>query len=147
MKIGLRCLHSSHISSAIWFANFWFGVHHSWLRHVVVVHSNQLLVMIDTLLFIFLLFRFGFILFLFILTCYCYGLIDIQRWGWSEPTTTSAPVQDEVVQVVLGMNHKHILFSHLGIFQLPFFAPKFFSPPTYLTSFSIHSISRAPELE
>jgi len=41
MKIGLRCVHSSHISSAVWFANFWFGVHHSWLRHVVAVHSNS----------------------------------------------------------------------------------------------------------
>jgi len=29
--------------------------------------------------------------------------------GWSEPTTTNAPVEDEAVQVVLGVNQKHIL--------------------------------------
>jgi hypothetical protein len=30
--------------------------------------------------------------------------------GWSEPTTTNAPIQNEVVQGILGMNQKHILF-------------------------------------
>jgi len=38
--------------------------------------------------------------------------------GWSEPAATSAPVQDEAVQAVSGMNQKHILFPSLGVFQL-----------------------------
>jgi hypothetical protein len=29
--------------------------------------------------------------------------------GWSEPTTTNAPVEDEAIKVILGMNQKHIL--------------------------------------
>jgi len=37
--------------------------------------------------------------------------------GWSETTATNAPVQDEAVQAVLGMNQKHILLPCPGIFQ------------------------------
>jgi len=29
--------------------------------------------------------------------------------GWSETTATNAPVQNEAIQAVLGMNPKHIL--------------------------------------
>jgi hypothetical protein len=39
--------------------------------------------------------------------------------GWSEPAATCAPVQDEAVQAILGMNQKHILFPCPGIFQPP----------------------------
>ncbi len=44
--------------------------------------------------------------------------------GSSEPAATNAPVEDEAVQVVLGMNQKHILFSFsasslLESFSLP----------------------------
>jgi hypothetical protein len=48
--------------------------------------------------------------------------------GWSEPTATSAPVQDEIVQTILGMNQKHILFPCPWIFHPP-------PLPTSLTSF------------
>jgi hypothetical protein len=34
----------------------------------------------------------------------------IKFMGWSEPTATSAIIQDEAIQAVLGMNQKHILF-------------------------------------
>jgi hypothetical protein len=37
-------------------------------------------------------------------------------FGWSELVATSALVQDEAIQAVLGMNQKHILFLCLGIF-------------------------------
>jgi hypothetical protein len=60
--------------------------------------------------------------------------------GWSETTATNAPVQDEAVQAILGMNQKHILLPR--DFSAPFFAPKF-SPPTSLASFPAHSISKA----
>lgn len=48
-----------------------------------------------------------------------------KSWGWNEPAPTSAPVQDEAVQVILGMNQKHILFPYPGIFQ-PLFQPQNF---------------------
>jgi hypothetical protein len=81
----------------------------------------------------------------------------VKKLGWSEPAATSAPVQDEAVQAILGMNQKHILFSCQGIFQPPFSAPKF-SPPTYFPPSylppSPHfplipslELERAPELE
>jgi len=38
--------------------------------------------------------------------------------GGNEPTTTNAPIQDEVVQGILGMNQKHILFLCPRFFQL-----------------------------
>ncbi len=74
--------------------------------------------------------------------------------GWSEPPATNAPVQDEAVQAVLGMNQKHTLFPCPGIFQpsflpqncplLPTSPPSYLTPPpTSLTSFPTHSISRA----
>jgi hypothetical protein len=75
---------------------------------------------------------------------------------WTEPAATSALVQDEAVQAVLGMNQKHILFPCLGIFQPPSLPQNFpllpTSPPptglpspTSLTSFLAHSVSRAQE--
>jgi len=75
--------------------------------------------------------------------------------GWSEPAAISAQVEDGAVQAVLGMNQKHILFPYIRIFQ-PFFCPKifpsylpppppFYLPPTSLTSFFAHSISRVRE--
>jgi len=61
-----------------------------------------------------------------------------QQNGWNEPTTTSAPVQDEVVQAILWMNQKHIIFPCLGIFQ-PLLCPKIFPsylpPPSYCPHF------------
>jgi len=70
--------------------------------------------------------------------------------GWSEPAATNAPVQNETVQAVLGMNLKHILFSCPGIFQPPSLRQNFpflptSPPPTSLTSFPPHSISKAQE--
>jgi hypothetical protein len=79
------------------------------------------------------------------------------RLGWSELATTSAPVQDETVQAILGMNQKHILFPCLRNFQPPSLPQNFPllptspPPPTYLpfptsfSSFPAHSISRAWE--
>jgi len=50
--------------------------------------------------------------------------------GWSKPTTTNAPIEDEAVQAILGMNQKHILFPAQR-FSGPFSTPKI-SPPTSL---------------
>jgi hypothetical protein len=71
-------------------------------------------------------------------------------------TATSAPVRDEAIEAVLGMNQKHILFPCPGIFQpsslpqnLPLI-PLSYPPPTSLTSFPTHSIAklgRAPGFE
>ncbi len=67
-------------------------------------------------------------------------LQNCARWkkGWSESAATSAPVQHEVVQAVLGMKPKHIQVGHFcfplplpRVFSALFSAPKF-SPPTYL---------------
>jgi len=49
--------------------------------------------------------------------------------GWSEPAATNAPVEDEAIQAVLGMNQKPILFPR--DFSAPFSAPEV-SLPTYL---------------
>ncbi len=45
--------------------------------------------------------------------------------GWSEPAATSAPVQDEAIQAVLGMN---LNTSKQGIFIFLFPCPGFFQP-------------------
>jgi len=55
---------------------------------------------------------------------------EVQHARWNEPTVTSALVRDEVVQAVLGMNRKHILFSCLGDFQPPFQPQNFPLLPT-----------------
>jgi hypothetical protein len=67
--------------------------------------------------------------------------------GWSEPTATNAPVEDEAIEAVLGMNQKYILpYPKLLVFSTTSL-PQFFSllptslpptspllpPPTYLT--------------
>jgi hypothetical protein len=44
-------------------------------------------------------------------------LNNYKTTSWSEPAATSAPVQDEAIQPVLGMNQKHILFPCPWIFQ------------------------------
>ncbi len=54
----------------------------------------------------------------------------IGKAGWNEPTATSAPVQDEVVQAVLGMIQKHILFPYPRIFQPPSLPQNFPLLPT-----------------
>jgi hypothetical protein len=54
--------------------------------------------------------------------------------GWSEPAATIALVQDEAVEVVLGMNQKHILFPWPRDFSALFSASKF-SLPTYFPPF------------
>ncbi len=58
------------------------------------------------------------------------SILFVQFMGQSEPAATSAPVQDEAIQAILGMNQKHILFPCQRDFSAPFSAPKF-SPPTY----------------
>jgi hypothetical protein len=62
----------------------------------------------------------------------------------SELAATSAPVQDEAIPAILGMNPNTskqgifiFLFPCPGFFLPLFSAPKF-SPPTYLTSFCAH---------
>jgi len=63
--------------------------------------------------------------------------------GWSEPAATSAPVQDEAVQALLGMNQKHILFVCPGIFQPPSLPQKF---PLLLTPPPSPSLPTSPLL-
>jgi hypothetical protein len=63
----------------------------------------------------------------------CQTGLELPHQGWSETTATYAPVQDEAVQAVLGMNQKHILLPCPGIFQ-PLSLPQNFpllptSPP------------------
>jgi len=73
------------------------------------------------------------------------ALVGKANKGWSEPVATSAPVQDEAVQAVLGMIQKHVLPSpRFLVFSTSFLLPKFF-PPTYFTSFCAHSIIKAKE--
>jgi hypothetical protein len=67
----------------------------------------------------------------------------------SRVVATNALVQDEAVQVILGMNQKHILFPCPRIFQ-PAYLPQNFPLlptssflPTCLTSFCAHSIVKA----
>jgi hypothetical protein len=55
--------------------------------------------------------------------------------GSSEPAATNAPIEDEVVQAVLGMNQKHILFffsvsSLLKSFSLRLTSPHFVFTPS-----------------
>jgi len=66
-----------------------------------------------------------------------------QNLGWSEPVATNAPIKDEAIQAILGMNQKHILFPCPRIFQPPSLPQKISLLPTSLTSFPTHSISRA----
>ncbi len=54
-----------------------------------------------------------------------------QGLGWSEAAATNAPVEDEAVQAVLGMNQKPSLFPAQGFFS-PLLCPKIF--PSYLPS-------------
>jgi len=61
--------------------------------------------------------------------------------GWSEPGATSAPVQDEAVQVVLGMSQKRILFPWPRDFSAPFSASKFLLPTYFPPSYLLHLIS------
>jgi len=82
---------------------------------------------------------------------------EVHKLGWSEPAATSAPVHDEAIQAVLGMNQKHILSLCPGIFQ-PLSLPQNFPllpiqtpppPPTYLLapSYLLHLISRSFHLQ
>jgi len=46
--------------------------------------------------------------------------------GWSEPAATNAPVEDEAVEAVLGMNQNDILPAQSFFFPLPLLCPKKF---------------------
>jgi hypothetical protein len=70
-------------------------------------------------------------------------IIHMPFTRWSEPAATNAPVEDEVIEVVLGMNQKHILpFQNYWFFPafsmpqkfslLPTSPLLFTSPPSYL---------------
>jgi hypothetical protein len=61
------------------------------------------------------------------------GWKEAQRQGWSEPAATNAPVEDEAVQPVLGMNQNHIRTAQIYIFSPTSTLPQNISPlPTYL---------------
>jgi hypothetical protein len=61
----------------------------------------------------------------------------IKLTGWSEPAVTNGPVEDEVVQAVLGMNQKHILLCPKFLVSSASSLPQSFSllptslPPTF----------------
>jgi hypothetical protein len=41
---------------------------------------------------------------------YWYLMCRVTPWeGWNEPVATNALVEDDAIEAVLGMNHKHIL--------------------------------------
>ncbi len=64
--------------------------------------------------------------------------------GWCEPAVTNAPVEDEAIQAVLGMNQKPILFPYPRISQPPSLPQNFLllptSPPSYLPHLISHSL-------
>ncbi len=93
-------------------------------------------------------FQYSYFLLFLLLNKVCPQFYHIRQEGWSELATTSAEVQDEAIQAVLGMNQKHILpcprFLVFAASSLPqiFFLPTYFPPtylptPTYLTSFYV----------
>jgi hypothetical protein len=49
--------------------------------------------------------------------------MDIPKIGWSELAATNAPVENEAIQTVFGMNQKHLLpypkFLVFSAFSLP----------------------------
>jgi len=53
-----------------------------------------------------------------------------QRVGWSEPAATNAPVEDEAVEAISGMNQNHILPAQSYCFFPSLLCPKNF--PSYL---------------
>jgi len=56
-----------------------------------------------------------------------------QQQGWSEPAATNAPVEDEAVQPVLGMNQNRIWTAQIYIFSPASTLPQNISPlPAYL---------------
>jgi len=69
--------------------------------------------------------------------------------GWNEPAATNAPVGDEVVQAILGMNQKHILLPYPGIFQ-PLSLPQHFPllpPSPHFPLTPSPELNRASKLE
>jgi hypothetical protein len=80
-----------------------------------------------------------------------YWFQSLKITGWSELAATNALDQDEAVQAVLGMN-QNTSSSPAQRFFSPLLCPKIFlsyllpaPPPTSLTSFPAHSISKAKE--
>jgi len=67
--------------------------------------------------------------------------------GWSEPGSTSAPVQDEAIQAVLGMSQKHILFLCPRDFSAPFLPQNFSFLLASPSPTSIHLISPSFHLQ
>ncbi len=68
-----------------------------------------------------------------------------ERLEW---TSSHAPVQDEAVQAVLGMNQKHILpCPRFLVFSTSSLPQSFSYLPTYLVSFCTHSIAKARDRE
>ncbi len=85
---------------------------------------------------------------------------DLDILGWSEPASTNAPVEDEAIQVVLGMNRKHILpCPKLLVFLASFLPQSFFLlpisllltptslPPSYLLHPILSSLHRQKHLK
>jgi len=72
------------------------------------------------------------------------GYPRVGQEGGSEPAATNAPCEDEAIQVVLGMNQKHILPCPNFLYFQPLPCPKFlvFStsslPPSPLLPTSLH---------
>jgi hypothetical protein len=60
--------------------------------------------------------------------------------AWSEPATTNAPTQDELVEASLQMNKNPILLARMDYFSHLFSAPKFspLLPTTYLPPPTYH---------
>jgi hypothetical protein len=75
----------------------------------------------------------------------------IGKANYNEPPTTNAPVQDEAVQAVLGMNQKHILFPCSGIFQpqnFPLLPTSPFLPPSpHFVLMPSPKLGKVPEFE
>ncbi len=64
-----------------------------------------------------------------------YFFANTSLLGWSEQAATNAPIEDEAVEAVLGMNQKHILPAQSYCFFLFLLCPKNFPsyiPPSHL---------------
>jgi hypothetical protein len=72
-----------------------------------------------------------------------FGLED-PKPGWSEPAATNAPIEDEAIEAVLGMNQKHILPRLEFLVFHPLLChkkfPSYLPPPSYLPHLILHSL-------
>jgi hypothetical protein len=69
------------------------------------------------------------------------------KFGWSELETTNAPIEDEAVEALLGMNQNHILPAQIYTFFPTSTLPQnIFLLPTYLPPTTSYLLPTSPLL-